>query len=83
MEELSSTFLKPTTVSADELKAYAANLEALKSKGVTENLPEPPAFYQTLESKDLQAPYYVVVLFTAEYAPPCVQFLPQFESFME
>ena len=45
MEDLSLTFLKPTPVSADELKAYTANLEALKAKGVTEDLPEPPAFY--------------------------------------
>ena len=83
MEDISSTFLKHTPVSADDLKAHAANVEAQKAKGGTEDLPEAPSFYQTVESKDLQAPYYVAVLFTAEYAPPCIQFLPQFESFME
>lgn len=75
--------MRHITVSAEELKAHAANLEALKAKGVTEDLPEAPAFYQSIESKDVQAPYYVAVLFTAEYAPPCKQFLPQFDSFME
>ena len=75
--------MKPIAVSAEEVKAHAANLEALKAKGVTEDLPEAPVFYQTIESKDVQAPYYVAVLFTAEYAPPCIQFLPQFDSFME
>lgn len=68
--------MKPIAVSAEELKAHAASLEALKVKGVTEDMPEAPAFYQTIESKDVQAPYYVAVLFTAEYAPPCIQFLP-------
>lgn len=72
MEELSSTFLKPIPVSAEDLKAHAANLEALKAKGGSDELPESPKFYETVESKDVQAAYYVAVLFTAEYAPPCV-----------
>jgi hypothetical protein len=45
MEEISSSFLKHVTVSADELKAYSTNLEALKAKGVTEDVPEPPKHY--------------------------------------
>ena len=45
MEDISSTFLKHTPVSADDLKAHAANVEAQKAKGGTEDLPEAPSFY--------------------------------------
>jgi len=69
--------LKPITVSAEDLKAYAANVEAHKAKqGLLEDLPEAPISYETIQASGVQAPYYVAVLFTAEYAPPAVQFLP-------
>jgi thiol-disulfide isomerase/thioredoxin len=83
METISSTFLRPKIVNADELKAHKANLEALKAQGVTDNLPEGPSTFDEIDAKDLQAPYYVAVLFTAEYCPPCQQFTPVFESFIE
>ena len=83
MEEISQSFLRPISISAEEVKQHAANLEASKQKGSTEDLPEAPKFYDIVEAKDLATPYYVAVIFTAEYAPPCLQFLPQFDSFME